>query len=153
MGKICEIEKWIFIEGKKLSIKAPIKLDRTYLSKPVVLNKKGNGVWAELATLAKFHEEGYDGVWLDTFHRKTWKSKDEIIEFDSLPKKIKEILGTKRGGRWDLIIWKKGKIKFVELKRISEDPIRPNQRDFMSRLLRKGFKRNNFLIVEWDYKK
>ena len=68
-----------------------------------------------------------------------------------LPKKIKEVMGR---GCWDLIIWKNNTIKFVELKGIpSKDKIRKNQLEFMRRLLESGFKDEDFLVVEWDYKK
>jgi hypothetical protein len=149
--------RFLFQKGKKLSIKISFKLDRTYLSKPVVLDTEKNGVWAELAFLDQFKQKGYDGVWLDTFHKRIWKNSEKLIKFNDLPERIKDILnsvnGGRGGGRWDLVIWKGSKIKFVELKHLLRDKIRENQIKFMNALLKKGFKKEDFIIAEWDYKK
>ena len=146
-------EKYLFEKGKKLSIRTPFKIGKTYLTKPVVLDSEKNGVWAELALLLIYKKEGYNGIWLDTFHKRFWSSREKLKEFDSLPQKIRNILGSKRGGLWDLIVWKGDKIKFIESKHLLKDKIRTNQIKFMNSLLKMGFDKEDFIVAEWDYKK
>ena len=152
-----EVEKYFFKKSKKLS-KIPVRLSKTYLTKPVVLDDDEKGVWPELALLLKFKKAGYGGVWLDTFHRRIWNSREYLAEFDSLPKEIKNILNSvnegRRGGRWDLIVWKGKEINFIESKGLpSRDKIRQSQIDFKNKLLTLGFKEEDFIVAEWDYKK
>lgn len=146
-------EKWFFERGKKLSVKVPFRLGKTYLVKPIVLDSDKNGVWPELAILSKLKKDGFDGVWVDTFHRRFWQGKNKLIEFNKLPQHIMKALGIKKGGRWDLVVWKGEEIQFVESKGLPcRDKIRQSQIDFKNGLLAKGFKEEDFKIIEWDYK-
>ena len=82
-------EKIFFQKGAKSHLKLP----KTYMSKPMVLDMYGNGVWPELATLAKFQSEGYEGLWVDAFHKKFWQNKNAKIEFDFFAKENKRSYG------------------------------------------------------------
>lgn len=127
----------------------------TYGNKPV-LNYNGKPLFAELYALKMYKDQGYDGVWADTF-RKIFRTElpenhtDEIL----LPKIIKNKLSKinpdgKMSGTWDLILWKKNQLKFVELKRKGKDKIRSTQIEFLEKAINCGLQARNFEIFEWE---
>ena len=138
----------------KLKIWTGVEIRDSYGNKPV-LDFNGNPLFAELFALRIFGENGYSGVWADTY-RRTFrtelpeKKEPKII----LPEFIKNELDKinpegKMNGTWDLILWKNKEMKFVELKRKGKDKIRQTQIDFMERAIKAGVPIENFEIFEW----
>jgi len=133
-------------------------MPRTYSVKPLV--KVDNiCTFPELAILEYFKKKGYQGFWVDAFHKKYWINADKKCSFDKLKgdyqkivKEVRELNNGKISGCWDLIIWKGNKIKFVESKgKPCNDKIRKSQIDFKNRLMGAKFKEKDFIIVEWNY--
>jgi hypothetical protein len=128
-----------------------------YGNKPV-LDFNGLPVFAELYALREFKEKGFDGVWADSFRKKFRTELPENKEPDfTLPEFVNEKLNKinpngKLSGTWDLILWKKKELKFVELKRKNKDKIRQTQIDFLERALMVGIGLDNFEIYEWKEK-
>lgn len=136
-------EKWIGEE-----------IEDDYNKKPI-LCFNSEAVFAELAILRIFQNDGWNGVWVDTYSRKYrtefWNNKNGV---ELLPNKqilldtIYENLGSKKGC-WDVFCWKKEAIIFVESKRQSKDKIRESQIAFLEAALTCGLSKESFLIVEW----
>lgn len=133
-------------------------MSRTYSIKPLV-KSGGICVFPELAILEYFRGKGYEGLWVDAFHKRYWINTDKKCSFDELKsdyqkiiEEVKELNNGKISGCWDLIICKDEKIKFVESKgRPCNDRIRKSQTDFKNRLMSGGFKEEDFIMVEWNY--
>lgn len=130
----------------------------TYGNK-AVLDFEGDPVFAELFALRSFIKKGFNGVWADTF-RRTFrtelpeKKEPKVPLPDFVLKHLNQINPDgKLSGTWDLILWKKGQIKFVELKRKNKDKIRQTQLNFFERALKSGFSISSFEIYEWTEKK
>lgn len=147
--------KFIFSRCKNRSLN---KVPRTYSIKPLV--KSGIFcIFSELAILEYFKKKGYDGFWVDAFHKKYWLNINKKCSFGEMEdshqkiiEKIKSLNNGKISGCWDLIIWKGNKIKFIESKgRPCNDKIRENQIDFKNRLIGAKFKEKDFIMAEWDY--
>lgn len=142
---IVPIRKCLFKRGRSKKI----NLSATYSIKPRV-EFNGKNVWPEIAMLLHYKKQGYNGVWVDAFHKKYWKNEREKTGFRDLPLRIQKLIDK---GCWDLVIWKGKRVKFIELKGLpSKDKIRQNQLAFMNKMLDKGTNPNCFEIVEWDYK-
>lgn len=142
-------EKYLFKKGVK---KFSTDLPKTYLIKPTVIDPYNNNVWPEFAILSKFKQQGYVGVWVDSFHRKLWSSQGKEFSQNNLPERIKWIFLEKIKGCWDVVVWKNAEIKFIESKGVpSNDKIRETQINFLEKMLSKGFSMGDFLIIEWDY--
>jgi hypothetical protein len=141
--------RYIFRKGVKLSDSLP----KTYRSKPTVVYK-GKSVWPEITFLLEFKSKGYNGVWVDAFHKKYWQNEKDMVKIEDLPKRIQEILGKGTRGCWDLLLWTEEDLKFVEIKGVpSRDKIRKNQTEFRDNLLRKGLEQEDFTVIDWDYQK
>lgn len=131
----------------------PIK--DTYNNKPVI-DYDGRPLFAELATLKMFQKEGWSGVWVDSYRNKYRVGLPEECTHVELPAEHQRFINavreqTKtRGGCWDLLLWRNGVYKFVELKRTKEDKLRPNQYSWLEKTLELGYEPNSFLIVEWS---
>ena len=144
---------------KKYGKKEKLDLPRTYTSKPLILFGD-TYTFVELAVLAMFKKDGWNGVWADSFHRKLWADFPGKADPVGLPDKIKVKLmnlfdhkNIFKIGAWDLILWKGKKLLFVECKGIpSHDKIRDSQVSFMKRALDNGFTIDNFVVVEWNYR-
>lgn len=124
-----------------------------------ILNYNNQPLFAELVALQLFIEQGFNGVWVDTFKKKYRIGLPENTEPIFLPTEIQnhldvllKINGSSKGV-WDLLLWKNDKIKFVELKRIKKDKIRTTQIDFLKACLLSGLKTDQFEILEWQEKK
>lgn len=96
-------------------------IGNTYGNK-AVLDFKGEPVYAELFALKEFKEQGWDGVWVDTFRKRfrvelPEKSKDGIEIPEWVKTKLDQINQDKLSGTWDLLLWKGSELRFVELKR------------------------------------
>ncbi len=128
----------------------------TYGNKRVLV-KNGKPVFAEIFALEEFIELGFKGVWVDSFRKKFRIDIPETNRVLELPVSISERLfeinkDRKLRGTWDLLLWRKEEIKFVELKRKGKDKIRNTQIEFFERALQIGFNVEDFEIYEWDLK-
>jgi hypothetical protein len=149
-------------EIKKSFRKLPIwkgkPISDSYGNKPV-LEFNGVPVFAELYALREYKENGFDGVWADSYRNRFRTELPEKNEPKiSLPEFVNEKLNKinpngKLSGTWDLILWKNEKLKFVELKRQKKDKIRQTQIDFLERAIRNGIGIENFEIYEWEENK
>ncbi len=132
---------------------API--DDPYGGKAII-NLDGEPLFAELALLRLLQNDGFDGVWVDTYRRRFRRTM--AMEGSALPRwvqsKFDDIVAEngRRGGCWDLLSWKGDEILFVESKRKHKDRIGFNQKQWLASALRVGFDANSFLIAEWDFR-
>jgi hypothetical protein len=128
----------------------------TYNGK-TILEFKGEPLFAELFILRLLEEQGYKGVWVDTYRNKFWTKLPSLSLPVSLDNKLKEIYdsiylqkGGRRVGCFDVIAYKSNKFLFAELKRKSKDSIRATQIEWLSAAFRAGLKPSSFIIAEWD---
>lgn len=132
-------------------------IDYTYGNKAVI-DYNSEPLFAELAVLRIFEENGWSGVWVDSYRRKYRIGLPKVIEPIEIPKdkedlinKIKEKTG-KSGGCWDVLVWKDNQILFIELKRKKKDKIQDTQILWLEESLKEGLLPENFILFEWDIK-
>ena len=127
----------------------------TYGNK-TLLNFDGEPVFAELAILRIFQNDGWSGVWVDTYRRKYrteyWNNENGVdLPTDKrafLDNIYKNADSTK--GCWDVFCWREESVIFAESKRLSKDKIRATQINWLEAALNCGLKKEtSFLIVEW----
>ena len=129
------------------------KFEDNYGGKDVI-NFNDEAVFAELAILRIFENNGWNGVWVDTFRKKyriDWINKNGVeLPSDKhlLLNKIYKTLGSKNGC-WDIFCWKEERVIFAESKRRQKDKIRETQIKFLESALNCGLSKESFLIVEW----
>jgi hypothetical protein len=124
----------------------------TYGGKPVV-DFGGEPMFAELAILKVFQEDGWDGVWVDTFgHRylTSWGGGGVDLPEDKerLLQRIFERAGTK-AGCFDVFCWKGDSVVFAESKRASKDRFRDTQYRWVEAAIASGAPPESLLVVEW----
>ena len=121
-----------------------------------LLDYGGRLAFAELAILWTFQEEGWDGVWLDSYRRKFRIGYWDQAPLEEIPApqaelltRISEQTGAGWRGRWDVLCWKNGDVLFAESKRVGRDDIRDSQRAWLAAAVDVGLTPANFLVVEW----
>lgn len=130
-----------------------VPIPDTYGGKAVI-NLDGDPLFAELAILRLFKDDGFDGVWVDTYRRRFRRSMAE--EACALPEwvqaKFESIVAENgnRNGCWDVLAWKANQIAFAESKRRGKDHIRLNQKRWLGAALKAGIDADCFTICEWD---
>jgi len=134
--------------------------DKTYSTKPII-NYKNEILFPELAILKMYKEDNWNGVWIDTFHKKyldnmPYNKLSNVTLPDnqnSILEKIKALNNNKLSGFWDVFLWKNNKeFMFIESKGIpSNDKIRNTQVVWLESAL-KILPIESFLIAIWDYK-
>jgi hypothetical protein len=95
----------------------------TYTSKPLV-SVDGDAMFGELAILRWLEKDGWDGVWVDTFHGgKFWRAmphKSSPVRLppdaQALVDRIKAANGGKSSGAFDVMAWRHGTFAFLEYK-------------------------------------
>ena len=124
----------------------------TYGKKEIV-SVEDKPTYAELAALSLFRREGWNGMWVDGYRRKKWSGLSEEARYpdsiDVLLDSLSSITG-RRGGVFDLILWRDKTILFIELKRSKRDQIRANQVDWVRAALSSGVDLRCFAILEWQ---
>src|SRR4029077_4063705 len=112
--------------------------------------------FAELAIVAAFRREGWDGVWIDTYKRKFRRGYWGVPPVDQLPDEprtlLDRIIGARGGirrGTWDVLCWREGEFVFAESKRKQRDHFSPDQSHFLGTALDLGLSLDSFLVVEW----
>ena len=127
----------------------------TYGNKPLV-DMDGEPMFAELAILSLFRNEGWDGVWVDTFSRKIpnrlGRGKHGRLSGERLEllKSIHRTAGSAHGC-FDVYCWREDLVLFAESKRASKDHVRDTQLSWLEAALWVGLEPSSFLIVEWFF--
>jgi hypothetical protein len=125
-----------------------------YGNKPI-LNSNGEPAFAELAILKILQNDGWQGVWVDTYrnkYRTAYFPKDEV----ELPAEQRKLLldiygraGTSKGC-WDVFCWRDDvQHLFAESKRQGRDRIRDTQRRWLEAAIKCSLPLASFLVVEW----
>ncbi|HEV2233968.1 MAG TPA: hypothetical protein VGV68_11245 [Terriglobia bacterium] len=118
-----------------------------------VLDSNGEPLFAELAILRLIQEEGWQGVWIDTFRRKFRQYLPP--HFCALPPHAASFLERANQGRewpggcWDVLSWSDGRYLFVEAKRRGKDAILDTQSEWLESVLDSGIPVDWFQIFEW----
>jgi hypothetical protein len=126
----------------------------TYGNK-AVLDWNGEPVFAELAILRSLEQEGWAGVWADSFSRQLRIGLLDVPpvelpdELAKLYESIKQHSQAKHGGCWDVFAWHGDDVLFAELKRKGRDSIRDSQRAWLEAALAVGVTLDSFVVVEW----
>ena len=119
-------------------------------NKPI-LDFKGAPAFAELAILWSFREAGWEGVWVDSYHRRYLHGFWPEPELYELPVERAELLARIGAGKpWDVFCWSSTEVMFAEAKRFGRDSIRESQEAFLASALNLGIPLESFLIVEWS---
>ena len=130
-----------------------LALAATYTSKPLV-TFNGAAMFGELAVLRWLEVDGWDGVWLDTFHgRKAWREMPTMAFPVALPPVPKALYGrivAANGGRasgtFDVMAWKRRHIVFLEYKGPGDRPSR-SQPAWIEAALGAGVSENDLFVV------
>jgi len=130
------------------------KFQNTYGGKAVI-NIAGEPFFAELAILRAFQNDGWTGVWVDTYSnrfRTIWQGSgvDLPDEKRLLIDKIK-LAGNSKSGCWDVFCWREDLVVFAEAKRLLNDQIRTTQINWLEAALECGVDAGSFLLVEWSF--
>lgn len=124
-----------------------------------VIDHRHKPLFAELAILRMLEEDGWSGVWVDTYRKKFRDNLPELSQPVSLPpcreSTLKKIIKENGGlrGCWDVFAWKGDCIVFAESKRRLKDTIRNTQKRWLEIALQLGFPLESFLLAEWDLEK
>ncbi len=137
-----------------------VGLDKLWARKPLVMVEK-QAMFAEFALLALFRKAGWEGVWADAHHRKYFDKMPNQSKGASLNTYINQLVSriaannnNSKAGCWDIILWANRAVVFVEMKSCSsESGIGDSQIGWLSAGLKTGLSVNQFLVVEWDYRK
>ena len=134
----------------------PVNFD--YGNKPM-LNYKGESCFAELAILRTLLDYGWDGVWVEAFGGthflrsmpKGWGLKSEHVPIpkdkEDFLKEIQKSAGTK--ACFDVFVWKKDQILFLEGKHKHKDQLTEAQLKFIEGALKCGMSPRSLIIIEW----
>jgi hypothetical protein len=133
-------------------------LSKTYLSKPLV-RFKSESLFGELAILRYLQMDGWDGVWVDTFHgrgvKKVFWSGMPPEGSSRLPKhaeslydKIVDENGMKSSGFFDVFAWKDRKYIFIEYKG-KGDSSNQNEKRWIKSALKCGIKLEQLFFASY----
>ena len=135
-----------------------LNLSRTYTSKPLVYFNN-EILFPEIALVNLFKNNNWNAFWIDSFHKKLWDTMPANNELSEIPmgaflifSKLTIEKNIFSQGAWDIFAWYGDDYLFVECKGIpSKDKIRKTQLQFFKKSIKNGLKKENFLILEWDY--
>jgi VRR-NUC domain len=159
----------IICQGQKIAIAtwtirfpkwngAPLgkSLKNTYRVKPLV-EVNGEPLFGELAILRWLQKDGWDGVWVDTFHGKKlfWNGLPDRTRPCLLPAKAEALYDKivagrhgKAGGFFDVFAWRGQKRLFVESKG-EGDKLKKNQLLWIRAAIKSGVSPSSLLLVEF----
>ena len=130
------------------------QLPKTYTIKPLV-QLDGEPLFGELAILRCLQKDGWDGVWVDTFHRRFWQGlpdRTEPYDLASAPTfvratydRIVSIRG-KSGGFFDVMAWRGNELFFIEYKGKGDRP-NSNESSWIEAALEAGIDEHQLLFV------
>jgi hypothetical protein len=153
----------ICIESLKLHFPlAPVRhildesLSKTYRRKPLV-TVNDEILFGELAILRYLQMDGWDGVWVDTFHGRgrkkvLWSNLPPggfgklPVEAENLYDRIVQVNGGKSSGFFDVFAWKDGEFIFIEYKG-QGDSSNQNETRWINAALRCGVQPENLFFV------
>lgn len=122
-----------------------------------ILKLNNEPLFAELLVLRLLEQQGYKGVWVDTYRNKFWQRLPHFSfpvlvdkKLQATLDKIYEFKGGRKSGCFDIVACKDDKFVFVELKKKKEDKIRTTQIEWLKSALSLGFDKDTFLIAEWE---
>jgi hypothetical protein len=169
-GSLCNIPKWILVwntwYGASLT-----DLPNTYRVKPLI-DWNGVPLYAELAILEIVESNGWEGVWVDSFHRKFLDRMPGRNLSVDLPANVAEEIKLIRsiyrrlsaqywdskisrgefGGTWDLLCWRGDQLLFIEAKRKFKDRLQQSQAAWLMATLACSKAASSFRIAEWTLK-
>jgi hypothetical protein len=131
-------------------------LSRTYTSKPLV-QAGDESLFGELAILHYLRMDGWDGVWVDSFHGRElfWQGMPDRVEpFDlsqvslayEMYRRILEVREGKAGGFFDVLAWLGSRLLFVEYKGKGDQP-NVNEAAWIDAALDAGVLETEMLLV------
>lgn len=153
-GRAVTIRRLVVQFGDASPNRLPVgALPATYTSKPLV-TFHGEAMFGELAVLRWLEVDGWEGVWLDTFHaRKCWRAMPTRGSPVSLPvamqaryDAIVAANGGRASGAFDVMAWRGAQVIFVEYKGPGDRANR-NASRWMDAALDAGVSANDLLIV------
>ena len=128
-------------------------LTDTYGGK-LVLELDGKPAFAELVILRLLQQDGWSGVWVDTYQHKYrteyWPKNNVALPSaqQQLLQSIYQQAGSTKGC-FDVLCWRGQEHLFAESKRHRHDKIRDTQRQWLQAALDCGMPLTSFLVVEW----
>jgi hypothetical protein len=159
-----ETHKISLPSGKTIAVRKHSVLFDAWSSPPIrdtyggktVVNLHGEELFAELAILYLVENDGFEGVWVDTYRNRFLHSMAQ--EGCTLPAwveaRYEEIAAANgsKSGCWDVLAWRGDSVLFVECKRKGKDRIQPTQERWLAAAFQVGVGAESFLICEWDLK-
>lgn len=133
-------------------------LSKTYRNKPLVV--VGDEIlFGELAILRYLQMDGWDGVWVDTFHGRgqkkvLWSSLPPngygklTEEAEILYDKIVRANNGKSSGFFDVFAWQNGKFVFIEYKGEGDSP-NENETRWISAAIKSGIRPEDLFFVTY----
>jgi hypothetical protein len=109
--------------------------------------------FAEIVILRLLQQDGWDGVWVDTYSRKYRISNNVTKILDPVKESTLDSIYTASGsnsGCFDVFAWRGNEYLFAESKKKSKDQIRLSQLRWLEAALAVEFSETSFLIVEWS---
>ena len=128
-------------------------LAATYTGKPLV-TFEGAAMFGELAVLRWLESDGWEGVWVDTFHgRKFWRAMPHRSAPVALPDAARALYdrivaanGGRASGFFDVMAWRGGHTVFVEYKGPG-DRSNANERRWIAAALAAGVSEHDLFVV------
>ena len=155
-GKMVTIESWTIRFPKWVGTPTKKSLKNTYRVKPLV-EVNGEPLFGELAILRLLQRDGWDGVWVDTFHGEKlfWNGLPDRTQPSSLPAKAEALYDKivarrsgKAGGFFDVFAWRGRKFLFVEYKG-EGDKLKKKQLLWIRAAIKSGASPSSLLLVEF----
>ena len=157
-GKRIVISTWTIHFPVWTGAELPRLVAGTYRNKSLV-NYFGEPLFGELAVLRWLEKDGWEGVWVDTFHSSSteklfWKGLPDRTAPSPLPPKAKKLYEKimsnhpRDGGFFDVLAWRNGKFLFVEYKS-KGDRLNDNQRLWIRSAITSGISPSSLVIVEY----
>jgi len=153
-GRKITIATWTIRFPKWLGKPLDEKQKGSYKIKPLVQIDE-EPLFGELAILRLLQKNGWDGVWVDTYHNKFWKGLPDRTAPCSLPEKPKEVYDKivarhgKYGGFFDIFAWHGQKFLFAEYKG-EGDKLKPNQISWIAAAVSSGISPSSLLLIEYN---
>jgi hypothetical protein len=119
-----------------------------------VLELNGEPLFAELAVLRLLEQDGWDGVWVDSYRRRYMRGLPGLVAPSELPEQWQSLFARIAGGksswsgRWDVVAWQGSRVLFVEAKRRGRDRIQASQLKWLEAALAQ-VPLSSFLLVDW----
>jgi hypothetical protein len=123
----------------------------TWGGKPLI-NVGGKPMFAEIAVLQLMRSQGWDGCWCSSKYLAAMPPSMPITlpeEQDCLLSRIRGVTGS-WAGCWDVVLWRRGETRFMELKRRFQDRVSESQVQFLEAALSLGVPLSSFSLVEWE---